>query len=522
VSLPTTFRPEPLSRRQLLAAGLAAGAGAVLGACSGPTARRAASVRPAGSDIGAIDHVVFLIQENRSFDSYFGTYRGVRGFDDHAAGDPGIFAQRWADNSTRPPLGRLLPFHLDTTTANAECTKDLTHEWGPQHECWNGGEMGAFVQTHTAPQNEGPGNGVLTMGYYRRTDLPYYYALADAFTVCDAYHCSVLGPTDPNRLYSVSATIDPDGRAGGPVVANIESSSGKFSLSWATMPERLQSKGISWRVYNPPGDEYRPESPVAQLVSNNPLLFFRNYRARSSALYENAFQATFPSDFASDVATGTLPQVSWVVSPSKPVGEDEHPPGPPTRGEWFTSQVLRTLTAHPAVWAKTALFVTWDENDGFFDHVAPPVAPPGTSGEYVTTEPTAGDLQGVPGPVGLGFRVPMLVVSPFSRGGYVCSTTFDHTSQLRFLETRFGVGVPNLSPWRRSVTGDLTSALHLQSSDRSSPPLPMPVLDDPRVVRECQPSQLSEVDVPSAGYPLPEQQQMPTQEPGTPRRAPSP
>ena len=135
-----TSRPDQLSRRQLLSVGLAAGAGALLAACSGSTARRAASVRPAGSDIGAIDHVVFLVQENRSFDSYFGTYRGVRGFDDHAPGDPGVFAQPWSPNTTRPPVGRLLPFHLDTATMDAECTKDLTHEWGPQHQCWNGAQ----------------------------------------------------------------------------------------------------------------------------------------------------------------------------------------------------------------------------------------------------------------------------------------------------------------------------------------------------------------------------------------------
>src|SRR5436305_3066509 len=513
-----TSRPDQLSRRQLLSVGLAAGAGALLAACSGSTARRAASVRPAGSDIGAIDHVVFLVQENRSFDSYFGTYRGVRGFDDHAPGDPGVFAQPWSPNTTRPPVGRLLPFHLDTATMDAECTKDLTHEWGPQHQCWNGGAMNAFVQTHTAPQNEGPGNGVLTMGYYTRGDLPYYYALADAFTICDAYHCSVLGPSDPNHLMAMSATIDPDGRAGGPVVGNVGSSSAKFSLGWTTMAELLSDKGISWRVYNPPGSLYRPESPVAQLVSNNSLLFFRRYADRSSALYRNAFQATFPSDFANGVAKGALPHVSWVVSPSKPVGEDEHPPAPPTRGEWFTNQVLGLLTAHRQVWARTALFVTYDENDGFFDHVAPPVAPAGTPGEYVTTAASHGELNGIAGPVGLGFRVPMLVLSPFSRGGYVCSTPLDHTSQLRFLETRFGVEVPNLSAWRRSVTGDLTTALHPRSSDSSKPPLPTPAFDDPRVIRECQPSQLSEVDVPSAGYPVPAQQQQPVQEAGPARR----
>src|SRR5437660_1048064 len=185
--------PTTISRRQLLNVGLAAGGAALLGACTGSTVRRAASVNPAGSDLGAVEHVVFLMQENRSFDHYFGTYRGVRGFNDHRGADLGPFAQSWPPNASKPPAGHLLPFHLDTATTNAECTFDLTHEWGPQHQCWNGGRMDRFVEVHTDPSNEGPANGVLTMGYYARRDLAFYYALADAFTICDSSHCSALG-----------------------------------------------------------------------------------------------------------------------------------------------------------------------------------------------------------------------------------------------------------------------------------------------------------------------------------------
>ena len=113
--------------------------------------------------------------------------------------------------------------------------------------------------------------------------------------------------------------------------------------------------------------------------------------------------------------------------------------------------MIGTLVSNPEVWAKTVLFIMYDENDGFFDHVPPPTPPPGTPGEFLTVDPLPASAYGVAGPIGLGFRVPMLVVSPFSRGGYVCSDIFDHTSQLRFLETRFGVQAPNISAWRRKT-----------------------------------------------------------------------
>ncbi len=284
------------------------------------------------------------------------------------------------------------------------------------------------------------------------------------------------------------------------------------------MPEVLQANGISWKVYNPPGSDYQPGSPVAMLVSDNILLYFKQYSDPASALYKNAFSPVYPTDFCRDVTNDALPSVSWIVSPVLPKGLDEHPPAPSALGEFFTHQVLSTIVSNPKVWAKTVLFITHDENDGFFDHLRPHTPHHTREGEFLTVDPLPADANGIAGPIGLGFRVPMLVVSPFSTGGLVCSETFDHTSQLRFLEARFGVEVPNLSRWRRKVTGNLVSTLHDDYADTSVPTLPPTPENDPRIARECQPLQLLELNVAVPPYPLPSVQQMPSQEPGQPRR----
>ncbi|HXQ62139.1 MAG TPA: alkaline phosphatase family protein [Acidimicrobiales bacterium] len=501
------------TRREILAAGMAGGISLLLASCGGATAKKAASIKPAGSDLEAVEHVVFLMHENRSFDHYFGTYRGVRGFDDARARRAGLFSQAWPGGSAP----ELLPFHLDTATSKAECTLDLSHQWDAQHQCWNGGKMDSWVSVHTEQHWEGPENGVLTMGYYTRQDLSFYYSLADAFTICDGYHCSVMGPTHPNRLHALSGTLDPAGLAGGPVVFTNSAPTAQGSATWSTMPEALENAGVSWKVYNAPGSGYQPSSGVAMAISDNILLYFKQFMDPSSALYQKAFGPVFPNDFVSDIANDRLPQVSWITPPN---GYDEHPPSAPALGMWFSHSVISALVSNPKVWSKTVLFIMYDENDGFFDHVAPPTPPPGTAGEYLTTDPLPLFAFGIAGPVGLGFRVPMLVVSPFSRGGYVCSDTFDHTSQMRFLETRFGVKAPNISAWRRSVTGDLTTTLHVTSPDASIPTLPATAgKSDPVVGSECTSGQLFEIDVKNpAPYPLPAHQEIPHQEPGKARR----
>jgi phospholipase C len=510
------------SRRQLLAAAAASGVGILTGcgrSTSSSTVATAAGVAPAGSDLGAVEHVIFLMMENRSFDHYYGTYPGVRGFDDHPAHDLGAFSQPYQAPGSSSATGRLLPFHLDTANTDlATCTFDLTHDWGPQHECRDGGKMDAFVRVHTSSQYEGAAQGILTMGYYTRADLPYYYALADAFTLCDGYHCSVMGPTHPNRLMQMSGTLDPAGTAGGPVLFTNGSPSALFSVHWDTMPEVLEDAGVSWKCYGPPGSIYTIDAMrKIGLTTDSVLPYFSQYQDPASALYQKAFLPTFPNDFAADVQAGTLPKVSWIFTP---VGYDEHPPAPSFLGEWFTDQVLRTLVANPDVWSKTVLFHMYDENDGFFDHVDPPVAPPGTAGEFLTVKPLPADSDGFAGPIGLGFRVPLLVLSPFSRGGYICSQTFDHTSQLRFIEERFDVKAPNLSAWRRTTVGDLSATLHLDRKDTTLPALP-PTSDDPALEasKGCTQGDLLGIATDQPPYPLPVVQQMPTQEPGTARRA---
>jgi phospholipase C len=210
---------------------------------------------------------------------------------------------------------------------------------------------------------------------------------------------------------------------------------------------------------------------------DNVLPYFKQYQT-NPVLATNGLTPTYPGTFQADVSAGTLPQVSWVLAS---LIASEHPPAPEEYGEVVAADILNTLVSNPAVWSKTALFITHDENGGFFDHVPPPTAPAGTAGEYLTANPLPSDAAGVAGPIGLGFRVPLLVVSPFARGGFVCHDQFDHTSLLRFLETRFGAEVPNLSAWRRGAVGDLTTAFNFVKVDASVPSLPQPSRADSRV-----------------------------------------
>ena len=236
--------PKPITRRELLKIAAATGAagltGSLLNGCAGHIGTPNPTGTSACAKITDVDHVVIFIQENRSFDHYFGSYSGVRGFSDQSA----AFNQPYPGNTTSSPAGVLLPFHLDTTQTNAACTHDITHDWIPQHQSWNNGAMDGFV-TSRLPINAN--DAVLSMGYYTRADLPYYYAVADAFTLCDNFCCSVIGPTDPNRLYTMAASIDPDGKNGGPLLQTLVSNRASIfgKLTYTTMPEQLQARGIS-------------------------------------------------------------------------------------------------------------------------------------------------------------------------------------------------------------------------------------------------------------------------------------
>jgi phospholipase C len=531
-----------LTRRQLLASLGLAGAAAVVArpaaawAQSGSAAglvRRAAATAPAGADLGAVEHIVFLMMENRSYDHYFGAYPAGRGFDDHPAGSLGVFAQNFPGGTALNPPGVLLPFHLDSN-AGEECTDDLTHDWGPQHLCWNNGKMDSFVSTHTSSTYEGA-NGAMTMGYYLREDLPFYWALADAFTLLDRYHCSILGPTHPNRIMANSGTIDPGGTMGGPITDTNSTPDVLWNCTWPTMQEVLQDAGVSWKVYHPTNvglaAKYRPLAayptwdpalynptlnPEVMVASDHVLPYFTAFRNPLSPLYAKAFTPTFPNNFVSDVNGGSLPSVSWIIPP---LGFDEHPSSSPANGMYVTSLVLDALTANPAVWAKTVLFLMYDENDGWFDHVAPPTAPAGTPGEYLTASPSPildpkSDTLGIAGPLGLGVRVPALMISPFSRGGGVVSEVFDHTSQLKLVAERFGVEVPNVSAWRMATVGDLTSAVMAGSYDTGVPAIAAPALPPQTLSGSCS---LINQDTESGGAApsVPTNQTMPNQNGGT-------
>jgi phospholipase C len=434
---------------------------------------------PAHRRTGTIDdveHIVILMQENRSFDHYFGTLRGVRGFGDPRAVELPSGAPVW-----RQPdgAGHVLPFRPDADGLGLQFLEDLPHGWADTHAAWNDGRYDRWV----------PSKGTSTMAYLTREDIPFHFALADAFTVCDAYHCSLMGATDPNRYHMWTGWVGNDGKAGGPVVDNAEA-----GYDWTTYPERLEKAGVSWKIYQDAGAGLDAahswgwgEDPYIGNYGDNSLLYFHQYQSAppGSPLHERAATGTRVADGGTlfdvllrDVAAGELPQVSWVVAPE---AYSEHPNWPANYGAWYIAQVLDALTSSPEVWSKTVFLLMYDENDGFFDHVVPPTPPrsraEGLSSVDVTSEIFSGDASRASGPYGLGMRVPMIVISPWSKGGWVASEVFDHTSILRFIERRFGRAHPglietNITPWRWAVVGDLTSAFDFSSHHAGAVALP--------------------------------------------------
>ncbi|MEY9941753.1 phosphocholine-specific phospholipase C [Streptacidiphilus sp. MAP5-3] len=475
----------PVTRRTFL--GSAAALGAVLGldALPGTTSRASAATTGTITDV---KHVVVLMQENRSFDHYFGTLQGVRGFDDRSAiqisGGNSVFNQ---PNGS----GRQYPWQLSDTSTwwwgvskeqLAQCDGSLDHSWSTQHTAWNNGKMDSWISAKGSDR---------TMGFMTRSDIPFHYALADAYTVCDAYHCSILSATGPNRTYLWSGMIDPSATAGGPAYDGGSES----GLSWQTYAEALQNAGVSWKVYQNAGDNF----------GDNALAYFKQFTsAPSSSPLATQGMGSVPStgstpdDIAAaikaDAQAGTLPQVSWVVANQL---FSEHPDGPPENGAHFVNLVIQALAADPDTFDSTVLFLNYDENDGFFDHVPPPAAPSGTSGEFYSGTN-----------IGLGFRVPMLIVSPWTRGGWVDSQVYDHTSVIQFLETwTAALGTPaacaNISAWRRQVCGDLTGAF-----DFANPVYGLPSLPDTSAT-------ISQATANLQINPAPGTNSMPTQESGT-------
>ena len=431
----------------------------------------------ASGSIADVEHIVFMMQENRSFDHYFGTLRGVRGF-----GDPRAAKLSTGNSVFYQPDGiggYVLPFHPKAANLGLQFLADLEHDWDTTHLAWNQGSYDQWV----------PAKTYLTMAHLQRSDIPFHYALADAFTICDAYHAALLGPTDPNRYHMFTGWVGNDGLGGGPVVDNAEAGYG-----WKTFPEILQAAGISWKVYqdigtglNAAGSWGDTSDAYIGNYGDNSLLYFDQYRNAQpgSALYEKAVTGTNAAvsgtifdQFRSDCRNDSLPQVSWLVAPE---AYSEHPNWPANYGAYYVSQILDALTSNPKVWGKTAFLVMYDENDGFFDHVVPPTPPQsssqGLSNVSIANEIFPGSVEYPSGPYGLGARVPMLVVSPWSKGGWVNSEIFDHTSLIRFVAKRFGTKAapladPNITAWRSAVCGDLTSAFNFATPNDTVVTLP--------------------------------------------------
>ena len=460
-----------LDRRALLAA---------IGAMALPPALARAAAIDADVRSGTIqdvEHVVILMQENRSFDHYFGTLNGVRGFGDRfpipVRDGRSVFAQTYKDQ-------RIVPFPLNSAQTFAHMRVEGTpHSWADAQYAWDQGRMDRW------PDAKEP----WSMGYFQREDIPFQFALADAFTLCDAYHCSTQTGTNTNRLFLWTGTNDGLAKAGGPSISNShddfpEKGGAKDSYTWTSYPERLLKAGVTWRIYQDMADNF----------TDNPLAGFKAYRdahkdvpGSDTRLKDLALTTQHLDRLREDVVAGRLPQVSWIISPA---ADSEHPsPSSPAQGADYTARVIDALTADPKVWARTVFLVMFDENDGFFDHMPPP-APPSRdaagkliggstvdlAGEHhLVRNPTEAkserdDLMGRP--YGLGPRVPLYVISPWSRGGFVNSQVFDHSSVIRFLEQRFGVKEPNISPWRRAVCGDLTTCFDFKTPNQQ----PFPAL----------------------------------------------
>ncbi|WP_420993727.1 phosphocholine-specific phospholipase C [Cupriavidus sp. 30B13] len=510
-----------MNRRQFLRT---AAAGAALGAFP-PAIQRALAI-PANNATGTINdvqHVIIFMQENRSFDHYFGTMPGVRGYSDRftipmASGNP-VWIQQGAS-------GTVQPYYLDPSKGNGLYVGGA-HDWSDQQAAWDGGRMAAWPKAK---------NINASMGYLQQADLPFHWALANAFTICDAYHTSIHTGTFTNRIFLWSGTNGAN-VANQAVVSNDNygplGPSGA-GLTWTTYPERLQAAGVSWKVYNNPSNN----------SSNNQLAAFASYRATNerlqaqgspSAPYSAEMEALSPlykgygntmpdggylQALADDIAAGTLAQVSWIVAPA---AYSEHPISSiPNQGAWYIQTLLDMLTANPEVWSKTVLFINYDENDCFFDHMPPPDPPwrnadgtyagkstVDTSSEYFTMPAPPGDsTQRTPDgrPFGPGVRLPMLVVSPWSAGGWVNSQVFDHTSTLRFLEQRFGIAEPNISPWRRTVFGDLTSCFNFSTPNSARPALATAPTKAQADAAYSQQAAAGGVPVPAVGsVPLPRQ-----------------
>ncbi len=352
-----------LSRRRAIRnLGILAGAGLSIDA--GIFAARRVTAEKYASNSNPINHILIACQENHSFDNYFGYYPRVGAF-----GVPPNYSQPDGNGGTVTPQHALLPI-----------TTDPSHTWQSTHSEWNKGAMNGFYTT----------DGSTALNYYDGSDLAYYYSVANAFTLCGNYFCSVLGPTVPNRLSLVSGT------AGG----NTTDTLSPGSVNWPTIVDVLDAHHVSWKCYN----LGLGLGSTGSLELFNGLTFFKKWQNDQRLKFTE-------DDYKDDLQAGTLPEVSFLITEEL---ISEHPPTDIQSGQQKMSEVIQALMSSSS-WISSAFFLTYDESGGFFDHVAPP------------------QLDAY----GLGMRVPMLVISPYAKRGYVSGQLYEHSSILKFIERRF-------------------------------------------------------------------------------------
>ncbi len=555
-------------RRFLQDMALLAGAAGINGGIL-DSIKKAIAIEPEkGTSFLDAEHVVVLMQENRSFDHTFGTLSGVRGFNDPRAlqlanGDP-----VWVQSNAKGE--KYVPFRLDIKKSRVTWMGDLPHSWPDQTAAANKGYHDGWLE---AKQNRRAKEIPLTLGYHTREDLPFYYALADAFTVCDQNFCSSLTETTPNRLHLWTGSTRPKKSLDTPAIIRNRMCSYDNFVTWPTVPELLEDHGVSWKIYQ--NELTVPTGLTGEAASwmgnfgDNPIEWFTQFHVRhhqkhreflkqrmksvageiqaaekklamesgsaaeetskriaklkealardekdceqfspenfaklpqrEQSLHQRAFTTNVDDpgyreveeysyqdgdkthrlavpkgdvlhQFRKDVNAGSLPAVSWLV----PSARFSDHPSSAWYGQWYLSEVLNILTANPEVWKKTIFILTYDENDGFYDHIPPFQAPHPqrpetgkTSDGLDTTLDFLVNAEGRDNSLGLGFRVPMIIASPWSRGGCVCSEVFDHTSVVRFIETfaSHKTGKPirenNITDWRRAICGDLTSSFQV-------------------------------------------------------------
>ena len=573
------------SRREFLKKAALLSSGTALLPFLPPVIQKALAIDPEpGTTFYDAEHIVFLMQENRSFDHIFGSLRGVRGYNDPRAIQLPDGLPVWLQ--TDKTGGVYAPFRLNTQDSKVAWMGSLPHGWSDQHDARNDGKYNRWLEVKAA-RKRAYADMPLTLGFGTRDDFPFYYSLADAFTVCDQHFCSSLTGTNPNRFYWMTGSLR-ENPADGTSLAYVWNLTNDRtpSLGWKTYPERLQAAGVSWRVYQnelsmgygienggwlgnfgtnvmeffeqynvrlqsgrisnlavrreavlklietlqaaPSGDETSvrrlaaARKLLASIEADQGLYTTAKYDALSDwqkELMDRAFtlnsgdpdyHSVTPLEygeggerrslnipkgdilyqFRQDVEQGKLPTVSWLSAP----GNFTDHPAEPWFGPWYVSEVMDILLKNPEVWKKTVVVLTYDENDGYYDHVPPFVAPHPTKPEtgkvsagielrpeYVLNDseqfnPSASPAHLRSGPIGLGYRVPMVIASPWSRGGYVCSEVFDHTSSLQFLEkflahkTGKRIVEPNITTWRRTICGDLTSAFRPYKGERIEQP----------------------------------------------------